>query len=153
MNWGQGEFQGDLARITGRNDTVANKSRNPGSLHFATAGPSVGTHDKQAASAWRDGIDRVVIRSNGYVAIGDGFTVAQERLHVQGNIRAEGNIKATGDVVAQGAKKFAIQHPCKDGKTLVHAAIEGPEAAVYYRGEAQLTNGRAVVPFRSILKR
>ncbi len=52
---------------------------------------------------------------------------------------------ATGDIVAQGAKKFAIPHPRQTGKTLVHAAIEGPEATVYYRGEAQLTNGRAVV--------
>jgi len=144
VNWGEGEFQGDLATITARNETVATKTKNPGSLHFMTAGLSEGD-EKQVARAWRDGIDRVVIRSNGYVGIGDGFTGAQERLHVKGNIRAEGNIEATGDIVARGAKKFAIKHPCKDGQTLVHAAIEGPEAAVYYRGEAQLTNGRAVV--------
>ena len=145
LNWGAGQWQGDLARITARNDTVASPTRNPGSLHFATAGPSVGTDEKQAARAWRDGIDRVVIRSNGYMAIGDGFTSAQERLHVQGNIRAEGDIQAKGDIMAQGAKKFVIAHPCQADRTLVHAAIEGPEAAVYYRGEAQLANGRAVV--------
>ena len=145
VNWGEGEFQGDMATITARNDTVATKEKNPGSLHFLTAGPSEGTTEKQAAQAWRDGMDRVVIRSNGFVAIGDGFTGAEERLHVKGNIRGEGNIQATGDVIARGAKKFAIPHPCKEGKTLVHAAIEGPEAAVYYRGEAQLTRGRAVI--------
>ncbi|MSR52591.1 MAG: hypothetical protein EXS09_04800 [Gemmataceae bacterium] len=91
LNWGAGEFQGDLARITARNDTVATNTKNPGSLHFATAGPSVGTNEKQAARAWRDGIDRLVIRSNGYVGIGDDPSAA-ERLHVHGNIRAEGNI-------------------------------------------------------------
>lgn len=145
LNWGAGQWQGDLARITARNDTVATPTKNPGSLHFATAGVSVGTDEKQGAQAWRDGIDRMVIRSNGYVAIGDGFTGAQERLHVQGNIRAEGDIQAKGSVISRGAKRFAIPHPCKAGQTLIHAAIEGPEAAVYYRGEAQLANGRAVV--------
>jgi hypothetical protein len=145
LNWGEGEFQGDLARITARNDTVATKTKNPGSLHFATAGPSVGTDAKQAARAWRDGIDRLVIRSNGYVGIGDGFSGAAERLHVQGNIRADGNVQAAGDVVAKGAKKFAIEHPTRPGKILTHAALEGPEVAVYYRGEGQLVEGRAVI--------
>ena len=144
VNWGEGEFQGDLARITARNDTVATKTKNPGSLHFATAGPSVGTDEKQAARAWRDGIDRLVIRSNGYVGIGDQPS-PRERLHVQGNIRADGNVIAKGDVVATGAKKFAIAHPTKPAATLMHAAIEGPEAAVYYRGEGQLVGGKAIV--------
>ncbi|MDZ4686198.1 MAG: hypothetical protein SH850_14115 [Planctomycetaceae bacterium] len=144
LNWGAGEFQGDLASITARNDTVATNTKNPGSLEFHTAGPTTFTDPKKEARAWRDGPARMVIRSNGYVGIGDEPSAA-ERLHVHGNIRAEGNVVAKGDVVAQGAKKFAISHPTQTGKTLVHAAIEGPEAAVYYRGEAQLTNGRAVV--------
>jgi hypothetical protein len=81
----------------------------------------------------------MVIRSNGYVAIGDEFSSPQERLHVKGNIKAD------GDIVATGAKKFVIPHPTEPGKYLVHAAVEGPEAAVYYRGEAQLKKGRAEV--------
>jgi hypothetical protein len=60
-------------------------------------------------------------------------------LHVQGNILAE------GDIVARGAKKFSIEHPTLPGNILTHAALEGPEVAVYYRGEAQLKEGRAVV--------
>jgi len=144
VNWGEGEFQGDLAGMYARNDTVATKTKNPGSLHLATAGESIGTETEQAR-AWRDNIDRLVIRSNGYVGIGDNFPNAEERLHVKGNMRAEGNITATGDIVASGAKKFEIEHPLKSGQKLVHAAIEGPEAAVYYRGEARLVDGRAVV--------
>jgi hypothetical protein len=144
VNWGDGEFQGDLATITARNDAVATKTKNPGSLEFHTAGPSTFTDPKKAARAWRDGPARMVIRSNGYVGIGDEPSPS-ERLHVDGNIRAEGNIWAKGDIIAAGAKKFEIDHPTQPGKKLVHAAIEGPEAAVYYRGECQLINGRAVV--------
>ncbi|MDQ3622700.1 MAG: hypothetical protein M3463_09455 [Verrucomicrobiota bacterium] len=138
--WGEGQFQGDIAGMYARNEIVATGTRNPGSLHLGTAGASTGNN------AWRDMIDRLVIASNGYVAIGDEFPNPSERLHVRGNILAEGNITASGEVVARGAKKFAIPHPCKEGRTLIHAAIEGPEAAVYYRGEAKLANGRAVVP-------
>lgn len=145
LNWGEDEFQGDLARITARNETVATRTRNPGSLHFATAGPSAGTDAKKAAIAWRDGIDRLVIRSNGYVGIGDDFSGAAERLHVKGNIRADGNLQATGDVVVQGAHKVAVDHPTRPGEKLVHAAIVGPEAVVSFRGEGQLTNGSATI--------
>jgi hypothetical protein len=42
-------------------------------------------------------------------------------------------------------KNFTIAHPGRPGGTLVHSAIEGPETAVYYRGEAQLRDGETVV--------
>lgn len=42
-------------------------------------------------------------------------------------------------------KSFIIDHPIDPERWLVHATLEGPEAAVYYRGSAQLVNGRAVV--------
>jgi hypothetical protein len=42
-------------------------------------------------------------------------------------------------------KTFVIRHPTAPARFLVHATIEGPEAAVYYRGTARLENGRAVV--------
>ncbi len=137
--WGERQFQGDIAGIYARNDTVPTAKKNPGSLHLGTAGESV------KGNAWRDMIDRLVIRSNGFVGIGDEFSNPTERLHVGGNVLAEGNITATGDVVARGVKKFDIPHPTQPGKRLLHAAIEGPEAGVYYRGEARLTNGQAVV--------
>jgi hypothetical protein len=137
--WGQRQFQGDIAGMYARNDTVPTREKNPGSLHLGTAGESV------KGNAWRDMIDRLVIRSNGYVGIGDEMSNPAERLHVDGNILSNGRITAKGDIVARGAKKFEIDHPTQPGKRLVHAAIEGPEAAVFYRGEAQLTNGRAMI--------
>lgn len=43
------------------------------------------------------------------------------------------------------AKQFVIEHPVEASKYLVHACIEGPEAAVYYRGSAKLDEGEAEV--------
>jgi hypothetical protein len=37
-------------------------------------------------------------------------------------------------------KTFIIDHPLKPEKYLVHACLEGPEAGVYYRGKAEITN-------------
>jgi len=42
-------------------------------------------------------------------------------------------------------KTFIINHPLYDEKYLIHAAIEGPESAVYYRGESSLYNGTATI--------
>jgi hypothetical protein len=145
--WGNRAFQGDIAGMYARNDTVPTIEKNPGSLHLGTAGESV------KGNAWRDMIDRLVIRSNGYVGIGDELTNPAARLHVGGNVLADGNITAKGDVVAGGAKKFDIPHPTRPGRRLVHAAIEGPEAGVYYRGEAQLARGRAVVELPEYFER
>jgi hypothetical protein len=39
------------------------------------------------------------------------------------------------------SKSFVIPHPTKEGKRLVHGAIEGPEFGVYYRGEI---NGKVI---------
>jgi hypothetical protein len=128
----EGEWTGDIAGIHARNEATPTRERNPASLHFTTAGDSIKGHV-------RENIERMVIRSNGYVGIGDEFTSPAERLHVQGNIRAD------GDMIAGGAKKFVIAHPTQPGKQLVHAAIEGPESAVYYRGEAQLVSGVAEI--------
>jgi len=38
-------------------------------------------------------------------------------------------------------KTFIIDHPLNPKKYLVHACLEGPEAGVYYRGKAEITNG------------
>jgi hypothetical protein len=43
-------------------------------------------------------------------------------------------------------KHFVIDHPlAPEDKQLLHSAIEGPESAVYYRGEAYLSDGVATV--------
>jgi hypothetical protein len=49
-----------------------------------------------------------------------------------------------GDLWARN-KYFLIEHPTKADHHLIHACLEGPESAVYYRGEAQLAHGRATI--------
>ncbi len=131
--WGERQFQGDIAGMYARNDTVPTGERNPGSLHLGTAGES------ERGNAWRDMIDRLVIRSNGYVAIGDEFTNPTERLHVKGNIRADGTI------VSREAPKVELNDPSNPGHALSHAAVLAPQPTLTIRGTARLTNGRAVV--------
>jgi hypothetical protein len=75
--------------------------------------------------------DRITILNNGNVGIGTQYPTS--RLYVAGNF------------TATGTKNFEINHPTKPGKKLVHAAIEGPEAAVYYRGEGKLIEGKAII--------
>ena len=41
-----------------------------------------------------------------------------------------------------GAKSFIIDHPTDNNKYLIHSCLEGPEAGVYYRGEAEMKNGQ-----------
>jgi hypothetical protein len=48
-------------------------------------------------------------------------------------------------VDATVVKTFVIQHPLYENKYLVHATLEGPENAVYYRGTGQLKNGYAEI--------
>ena len=42
-------------------------------------------------------------------------------------------------------KAFRVDHPSRAGMRLTHAALEGPEAGVYYRGEGRLSAGESVV--------
>ena len=45
-----------------------------------------------------------------------------------------------------GTKNFAIDHPLDpERRELVHSVVEGPEAAVFYRGEARLEDGRCTI--------
>lgn len=60
-----------------------------------------------------------------------------------GTITPTSKLHVIGDITASGTKNFQIDHPLEpDKKILVHSALEGPEAAVYYRGEAQLEEGK-----------
>lgn len=42
-------------------------------------------------------------------------------------------------------KTFIVGHPTDPKRYLVHATLEGPEGAVYYRGSARLDKGRAEI--------
>lgn len=44
-----------------------------------------------------------------------------------------------------GSKSFIIDHPDDFSKYLVHVCLEGPEAAVYYRGKGEITNNTSII--------
>ena len=46
---------------------------------------------------------------------------------------------------SSGGKHFVIEHPLDPRRSLVHASLEGPELAIFYRGEATLEGGHATV--------
>ncbi len=55
-------------------------------------------------------------------------------------------LQVNGSFSVSGYKYFEIRHPLDpDNKVLTHSSLEGPEASVYYRGEAQLEKGEAQV--------
>ncbi len=63
---------------------------------------------------------------------------------IVGSVDSSGNANFNGDLTA-GTKSFKIPHPLDEKKWLTHGCLEGPEHAVYYRGEVQLKGGVANV--------
>jgi hypothetical protein len=68
-------------------------------------------------------------------------------VNVKGNVNVDKNVKAKGEVYSSNGahrlsakKNFDIPHPTKDGWRLTHSCLEGPEAAVYFRGKLINTN-------------
>lgn len=56
-------------------------------------------------------------------------------------------VNGTQSVIAANVKNFWMDHPKDPTKEIWYASIEGPEAAAYERGTAQLVNGEAFIPF------
>jgi hypothetical protein len=59
-----------------------------------------------------------------------------------------GNLQLRG-VITAANKLFRIDHPLDPERDLVHSVLEGPEAAVFYRGEAALVNGACEIELPS----
>ena len=64
-----------------------------------------------------------------------------------GNSRAGMFINANGQgELFSSVKAFVEEHPGRDdGAKIVYISLEGPEAAMFYRGKAELVNGSSVV--------
>ncbi|MFA4820470.1 MAG: hypothetical protein WC613_05960 [Candidatus Aenigmatarchaeota archaeon] len=61
-----------------------------------------------------------------------------------GTTSPNSTLQVNGNIVGT-TKNFQIPHPLGTKNWLVHSTIEGPEIAVYYRGEGQLTNGTTII--------
>jgi len=78
------------------------------------------------------------LTTTGNVGIGTSPSYSN-KLEVYGNVNIQGTLSAS-------TKNFVIDHPFDpENKQLIHSSLEGPEIAVFYRGEAQLQNGKAEV--------
>jgi hypothetical protein len=89
----------------------------------------------------------IILNSSGNVldASNSGFYVMPIRMSNDFNQNTLTYDRTTGEIVENAGKTFVINHPTKSDNYLVHAAIEGPEAGVYYRGEAKIENNKSVV--------
>jgi hypothetical protein len=74
------------------------------------------------------------------VIIGNGAGAGVTSFDTSGNANFGGQITAY-EIVAT-VKNFRISHPLHKDKQLTHSSLEGPEIAVFYRGEGQ-TDGTA----------
>lgn len=77
------------------------------------------------------------VTSNCTAKISGGFNVSGAIVAGSLNGPSAGTLRSEIDfAIAQPAKPFDIPHPSKEGMRLRHVAIEGPEIAVYFRGQS-----------------
>lgn len=71
--------------------------------------------------------------------------VTSSGLSVQGSGEFAKHVTVGGDLTVAGVKSFVQQHPDDPARSFYYAALEGPEAATYFRGTAKTVDGRAVI--------
>jgi len=76
--------------------------------------------------------------NNGYASVNDQYGNWQARMYVNGSGQG---------VMDADIKNFRMPHPGKPGHDIVYSCVEGPEAAAYIRGTAELSNGTAEIIF------
>ena len=96
------------------------------------------------AGATNQAANSIILNANGSAldAGNSGFFVNPIRSASGSNILTYNN--TTSEITYDGGKTFVINHPTKPDRYLVHACLEGPEAGVYYRGEAKVENNQSV---------
>jgi hypothetical protein len=116
------------------NEALTQGSR--GRLRVGTAWRYMGLYAEASSTGVNN--DLVLGASSGDVRIGPDK--GGQNLKVSGNITVEQTLKVFGN------KNFITHHPLDpENKYLIHTTLEGPENAVFYRGEAELSDGRATV--------
>ena len=74
------------------------------------------------------------------------LTLSGDSATISGSLNVYGPIKCgSAEIATMNHKTFIIDHPHQPDKHLVHATLEGPESAVFYRGTGQLVNGQAEI--------
>ena len=78
-------------------------------------------------------------------ATGIGFFVNPLNQNITGLNQLLQYNAITSEISYSSTKTFVINHPVNEDKYLVHACLEGPEAGVYYRGKAEITDNESLV--------
>ena len=113
--------------------------------------PKTNTGNFTSVAISASGKYQTVVSSNGAYYNGSIFTYKAPNttsLNVLANANITGNLNIDGSFNVSGVSKtFVIDHPVESEKYLVHACLEGPEAGVYYRGEAKIENNHSTTVF------
>ncbi len=151
----QGSFQGLVLTVAGSDIWQRHEFRAGESPSFDAAGLADGTYTWELvavskARSRRSG-ETGVQAAPGRVQSGS-FSVVNgavadpnliEATAVRG--RRDGGTRIAGDLVASGAKSFVAPDPADANRSIYYAALEGPEAGTYFRGNARTAHGRAVI--------
>ena len=139
-----------------RSHQTTNGSGKTGDMTGVYAECEFDEEDITNAYAFRGHMDRDAgTISNGYLFYGsyagDAHFTNRWGIYIGDSAKNHlaGNLTITGDLNAgAGTKDFRIDHPLpalKDTKDLVHAAIEGPQVDLIYRGKTTLVAGISTV--------
>ncbi|MCZ7398620.1 MAG: hypothetical protein O8C62_02895 [Candidatus Methanoperedens sp.] len=116
------------------NETLAQGGR--GRMRVGTAWGYMGLYADPSSTGVNN--DLVLGASSGTVRIGPD-TLAQ-------NLKVSGSVTVAQGLKVFGTKNFITHHPLDpENKYLIHTTLEGPENAVFYRGEAELSEGRTTI--------
>jgi hypothetical protein len=122
-----------------------------GAFIWSTSVPGAGTSTDQRLELRHHAPDiggssaLFMVNRSGDMQLGIGGTLA---LHGGGTNQVDvwGSLYVSSTFTVAGAKNFAIPHPLdKENKILTHSCLEGPEIAVFYRGEATTQDGSAEI--------
>ena len=130
--------------VLGSNGNIGIGTTNPADKLDVYGHASLGMGIANSHFPWR-GNGWAYISGKGIIFRSDAAGSHRERMRIEENGDVKIHGKLNGRNVTAAAKFFRIAHPSKPGHDLVHGCIEGPELAVYYRGESQLKDGRATV--------
>lgn len=115
-----------------------------GTVYFGNgSGGSVGSIDPAGNAHFNGSVTGGNINAVGFFSSGVTNTIGKLSMDSGGGT-FNGNCVASG-FYTSGAKAFRITHPLDDEKQLTHCCIEGPEIAVFYRGEAVTKDGVVAV--------
>ena len=153
-SYGNIYFGGNLASVTRH---ISSVTGDYGSMQISNgakngwSGYSIDGHSvfMSNGSASGDYIGLYDDNANSWVILSQRLSYT--RLHHAGLSRLEttsAGVYITGTLTASSTKSFRISHPLSElseTKDLVHAAIEGPQMDLMYRGKVDLVNGTATV--------